>query len=232
MADMSTLSPNSQALVRAGRLAYQPTSADRERLLLQLRSELGAAALPANMSAAASAVTASSATWPLISAVVVSVSILGGALFYTWPRSAGEDRVQEPTIAHVAATPQVIEPAAVPPDEQPTAPVAAAAAERPALPTSSAFHSKDRLAAEVAMLSAATRDLRAGRPAQALKTLDDYRRRFPKGMLTDEHRAASAQALCALGRFDDANTKLGKLPPQSPLVVRAKEFCATRLMAR
>ena len=48
IADMSTLSPKGQALVRAAQRAYQPTDADRERLLGALRAQLGDAALPAD----------------------------------------------------------------------------------------------------------------------------------------------------------------------------------------
>jgi len=39
---MSTLSPRGRALVRAGRRAFQPTEADRVRLLGALTSRLGA----------------------------------------------------------------------------------------------------------------------------------------------------------------------------------------------
>jgi hypothetical protein len=223
---MSTLSPKGQALVLAGQRAYQPTAADRERVLGQLHAQLGDAALPANMSTAASAATAASSTWPLVSVVVVGVGLLGGALFYAWPRGAGQDKMQETKTVPVAATPQVIEPAAVPSSEQPASSVGTPpAVEPPALPATTAYRPKDRLAAEVAILSRATRDLRAARPAEALKALDEYRRKFPKGLLRDEHRAASAQALCALGRFDEANAKLAELPPQSPLAVRARQFC-------
>jgi len=97
---------------------------------------------------------------------------------------------------------------------------------------SSAHRPQDRLAAEVAILSRATRDLRSGRPAEALKALDEYRRKFPKGLLSEEQRAARAQVLCALGRFDEANEKLAGLAPQSPLAVQAKQFCDARLAAR
>ena len=102
----------------------------------------------------------------------------------------------------------------------------------PVPPSGSAHHPQDRLAAEVALLSRATRDLRAGRPAEALKALDEYRRKFPKGLLGEEQRAGRAQALCALGRFDEANEKLAALAPQSPLAVQAKQFCDARLAAR
>jgi hypothetical protein len=226
IADMSTLSPKGQALVRAGQRAYQPTDVDRERLLDQLRSRLGDAALPADMSTVASSAAAASKMWPLISVVVASVGILGGALFYAWPRGKGQDHLQQTQTAPLAATPQLIEPAAAPADEQPTVAVAPPAVDPSALPaSSSAPRPKDRLAAEVAILSRATRDLRAGRPADALKALDEYRRRFPKGVLGEEQRAARAQVLCALGRFDEARAKLAELAPQSPLAVRAKQFC-------
>ncbi|MBN2574241.1 MAG: hypothetical protein JXP73_06730 [Deltaproteobacteria bacterium] len=230
---MSTLSPKGQALIRAAQRAYQPTAADRERLLGQLRAQLGDAALPPDMATAASAATASSSAWPLISVVVVGVGILGGALFYAWPRGAGQDKMQETKAAPVAARTQAIEPIAAPPVEPPTGtPTAMPTPDPPALPATTAYRPKDRLAAEVAILSRATRDLRAGRPAEALKALDEYRRRFPKGLLGEEHRAARAQALCALGRFDEANAKLAELPPQSPLAVRARQFCKARWAAR
>jgi hypothetical protein len=102
----------------------------------------------------------------------------------------------------------------------------------PASPAASGHHAQDRLAAEVALLSRATRELRAGRPAEALKALDEYRRKFPKGLLSEEQRAARAQTLCALGRFEEANEKLAGLAPQSPLAVQAKQFCDARLAAR
>jgi len=224
---MSTLGPKGQALVRAGRRAYLPTDVDRERLLNQLRSQLGAAALPAEMSTAASVASAGSSAWPLISVFVVGVGILGGALFYAWPRGAGQDKTQETRISPVASMPQVIEPAAATSDEQPTVSVAApTAVDLPPQPASAASRPKDRLAAEVAILSRATRDLRAGRPVEAIKALDEYRRKFPKGLLGEEHHAARAQALCALRRFDEATAKLAELPQQSPLAVRARQFCS------
>ena len=223
---MSTLSPKGQALVHAGRRAYQPTDADRARLVSQLRAQLGDAALPADMGTATSVATAGSSAWPLVSMVLVGVGILGGALFYAWPRSAGETKMQETRPLPVAVTTPASEPKVEPPLEQPAAhPVPPPALGPSAPPASSVARPKDRLAAEVAILSRATRDLRAGRPAESLKALDEYRRRFPKGLLVEEQRAARAQALCALGRFDEAQAKLTELTPQTPLAVRARQFC-------
>jgi hypothetical protein len=226
IADMSTLSPKGQALVRAVRRAYQPTDADRERLLGQLRSQLGDGVLPTDMGTATSAAAAGSSAWPLISVVVVCVGILGGAVLHVWPRAGGQHQVQQTPAVSLTATPQVTEPVAPPSDEQPTVSVAASATVDP--PVVSAARPKDGLAAEVAILSRATRDLRAGRPADALKSLDEYRRRFPRGLLSVEQQAARAQVLCAMGRFDEAKAKLGELPQRSPLALRAKQFCDAR----
>jgi hypothetical protein len=234
---MSTLSPKGRALVHAGRRASQPTDADRVRLLNGLRSQLGAAALPASMNTVATVASVAAAgktIWPLISAVVVGVGILGGALFVAHQRGAGRDTLRKMNAAPVAAATPVVEPVAAPSAEQPTLFVARPTAVVPpaVLPATSDHRPQDRLAAEVSILSRATRDLRAGRPAEALKALDEYRRKFPKGLLSEEQHAAGAQALCALGRFDEANAKLAGLAPQSPLAVQAKQFCDARLAAR
>jgi hypothetical protein len=223
---MSTLSPKGEALVRAGRRAYLPTDADRGRLLAELRAQLGDAALPADLSTISSGAAAGS-TWPLIAAIVAGVGLLGGAVFYAWPRHAGPERPPQTQVVPVAETPRPIEHAPAPADEPPAAWVATPPAVRASAPQStSGANTTDRLSAEVKILSQATRELRAGRPAGAMKFLDEYRRRFPKGLLRDEYRAASAQALCGLGKFAEANATLADLPSDAPLVVRAREFCA------
>jgi hypothetical protein len=226
---MSILSPKGRDLVSAGRRAFQPTDADRERLLGALRSHLGDSALPPNVGSVATVATAGRSLWPLISAVVIGIGIVGGTLFFALRSGTEQELPPEATVA----TMPVSEPALPPPVEQPTSPAVEQPAAEPPAPTAASGHRpQDRLAAEVALLSRATRDLRAGRPAEALKALDEYRRKFPKGLLGEEQRAARAQTLCALGRFDEATEKLAGLAPQSPLAVQAKQFCDARLAAR
>jgi len=176
----------------------------------------------------ATAAAAGRSLWPLISAVVVGIGIVGGALFFALHAGTEQGHLLETSVA----TTQLGEPVTAPSAEQPTGLVAQPATEPPSPAAASAHRSQDRLAAEVAILSRATRDLRAGRPAEALKALDEYRRKFPKGLLGEEQRAARAQTLCALGRFDEANEKLAGLTPQSPLAVQARQFCAARFAAR
>jgi hypothetical protein len=65
-----------------------------------------------------------------------------------------------------------------------------------------------------------------------LKTLDEYQRRFPKGQLTEERRAARAQALCALGRRSEAEGELARLAPQSLAAARAKQVCEGRAASK
>jgi hypothetical protein len=165
--------------------------------------------------------------------VVVGIGLVGVALFFVRQRGMGQDNSQEPSVAPVATTTQVLEPVAPPSAEQPTIlHVTPPVVIPPVLPATSNHRPQGRLAAEVAILSRATRDLRTNRPAESLKALDEYCSKFPKGLLGEEQRAARAQALCALGRFDEANEKLAELAPQSPLVVQAKQFCDARLAAR
>ena len=199
---------------------FRPTDVDRVRLLGALRSRLGDAALPADMGTAAT--SASRAIWPLISTVVVGVGIVGGALFFA-ARHGRDSNPPRAEVAPVAATMEAIEPIAVPSAEKPVIATATPpATDPPTPPAASAHRRQDRLAAEVELLSRATRDLHAGHPTEALAALDEYRQKFPKGLLYQEQRAARAQALCALGRFDEANAKLADLASQSPLAVRAK----------
>jgi hypothetical protein len=68
--------------------------------------------------------------------------------------------------------------------------------------------------------------LNAGRAAEALKLLDEHQRKFPGGLLTEERRAARAQALCSLGRTSEAKSELARLAPRSPAAARAEEVCS------
>jgi hypothetical protein len=229
---MSTLSPKGQNLVRAGRRAFLPTDAERERLLSALRTQLGDTALPPDMSSVATPAAAGQSIWQLVSVVVVGMSIVGGTVFFALrPETKREYAQEQERVAPVAATMQVIDTYVPPSAEQPASAAATPSTDPPVPPATSAHHAQDRLAAEVAILSRATRDLRANRPAESLKALDEYRRKFPKGLLSEEQRAARTQALCSLGRFEEAKARLAELAPKSPLAVQAKQFCDTRLAA-
>jgi hypothetical protein len=84
---------------------------------------------------------------------------------------------------------------------------------------------RDSLAQEVLLLSRATSALRAGHAGEALKALGEYQRKFPSGALTEERRAAKAQALCISKRVSEGRTELAHLAPGSPAAARARQVC-------
>jgi hypothetical protein len=59
-----------------------------------------------------------------------------------------------------------------------------------------------------------------------LRALEVHQRRFPAGALTEERRAAKAQALCLLGRVDEGKAELRKLDARSPAAARGQQVCA------
>jgi hypothetical protein len=129
----------------------------------------------------------------------------------------------------MSAAPQVVASLSAPLPAAPPVPIRAPASAIAAAPSAPSKRA-DRLAAEVSILSQAAKDLRAGRAADALSALNEHQKKFPGGLLTQERRAARAEALCSLGRFSEAQTELSILgrSAESPLLVRARERCKAR----
>jgi len=227
MTIMSELSPRARELVHSGRGLNRPTALDRERVQIALQAKLGAAVLPAEVS---SPVPVARPRWPFISSAIVGAALVGGALFFVSRHEPGATSAARAPVASAAAPSSALPVVAAADSASPAAspPPAIVSSEPPA---PSARPAQDRLAQEVALLARATSDLHAGRAADALKVLDEYQRKFPKGLLTEERRAARAQALCSLGRKSEAQAELARLAPQSPAAARAKQVCAARSAA-
>jgi len=211
---MAVLSPKARALLSAGRVALQPSDADRDRVQSALSSRLGSA-LPAPRPRLAA--------WQWASGVIASVGLVGGALFLSSQHGGSAVKA-----ANSADAPRATVSAA--PAIEPPAPLASAAASAPAaLPAKPALpparSAPDSLAQEVALLSRATSELHRGNPAAALQVLNEHLRRFPNGLLGEERRAAKAQALCALGRKSEGRAELAHLAPQSPAAAHARQVC-------
>jgi len=86
----------------------------------------------------------------------------------------------------------------------------------------------DPLNPELTVLRLAQEDLRAGRPAQALRRLTEYDHRFGKGVLAEERRALAAIAFCQVNPGPEANTRAARFlqtAPESPLVERVRSAC-------
>jgi len=242
---MSDLTEGGKALVRAGRNADRPSEADRERVLAALRARLGDAAVLGAGAAEAPLATggprAASSKLLKWGWVGPAVLVAAGALWFV-PRSghtgektapvpsAKEPSVAAPSAPTLGSAPEL---AAASPSTAVAAvasapAVASDAASRPVDAQKPTSRPRDGLTEEVALLSRAETELHAGRPAKALVALAEHQRKFPRGALAEERTAARIQALCALGRTDEANAQLRQLlhiSPNSALEERARQAC-------
>ena len=219
---MARLTPPAEELVRAGRAAFQPSDADRERVFQALLPHTGGAE-GAGTEGLAPAEAAAKASLAKISAVVVALGVAGGGLYLATRPESSPTKVPVSMPAKPAAH---IEPASNDdaPVSVPTTPEPPSVEKR----APAAVRSADSLAQEVAILSRAGAELHAGRPAAALTALDEHQRKFPSGVLGQERSAARVQALCALGRTKEARSafeRLARTSPSSPHVVRARKAC-------
>jgi hypothetical protein len=208
-------------LVSAGRSALRPTFIDRERIADALRVRLDAAS--SGLRPAASLAMSHGLAWPTVSSLLMALA-LGGFVV------AGAFQTREtPAPAVWLAAP--VEPPSPPPNVQPVAlPAPLPVVERPPASVAAREQARrpasDGLAEEVEILSRAQTELHAGSVAGALQTLEEHARRFPRGTLAPERRAARIQALCGLGRAAEAQVELARLAPGSLHEGRAREACA------
>jgi hypothetical protein len=236
---MNDLSPRARELIQVGRDEVDPTSADKDRIREVLRNRLPPLPPPdAAGGPEAIKVTAQGATsWPLVSALTVGAGVVLGALYWGLSTENGAAHLSPAVTANLAVSATTDEPSAelapsgasTPFVESPTAP---ATSDPPrSAPTTSPESSvrekppSTRLGEEVELLSRATTALHAGRGEEALQALAEHQRKFPRGSLSLERRAARAQALCLLGRKTEAERDLRQLPASSPQAARAREFC-------
>lgn len=220
---MSHLNPKAEELVRAGRAAFRPTDADRERVFQALQPRLGGN--PESHDIEPFSTTPAKASLTIKATAVLAGMSLAGAGLYVMLQSnvppAGPAAVAPVTTEVVPQ--EVVEP--TPKTAPSVAPHGPSFEEKRA---TAAPRSADSLAKEIAMLSQASADLHAGRPSVALTVLDEHQRKFPHGELVQERTSARIQALCALGRMAEAQVELARLArtaPNSPHLARARKAC-------
>ena len=241
---MSDLSLDGKALVQAGRRADRPSDADRERVLAALQARLGdAAVLATGLAAAPPAVPPASAgatasRSKLVKWGVVGPTVLVAGALWLVPRAFQHSQKAAPapsasvsvSVMNVVSAQPTAEVVSVAPEASPSpsAVIADPGSSRPVDVQKVVPRPRDGLAEEVALLSRAETELRAGRPAKALLALAEHQRKFPRGTLAEERTAARIQALCALGRSDEANAQLRQLlhiSPKSAHEERARQAC-------
>jgi hypothetical protein len=218
---MTDLNPKARALVQASRRALRPNAGDRARIDAALRDRLGPDACPAQGDAKLSRAV----RWKAAAGLALGVCVLG-TLALLMLRPAGSPapatRSAPPPQPPMAASKD-----SAPTSQLPVSNLQAVTASPPRVATHPKSHARpdDRLARELALLSRATSALHAGDAAGALKTLDEHQRTFPNGLLSEERRAAKAQALCSLGRISEGRAELARLRPHSPSAARVEHSC-------
>jgi len=222
---MSELSPEARELVDDGLSVLRPSSRDRARVTSALTARLGAGAmlLPNAASAAPKLLAALPKLSTLVASVGAGLMVVGATYFMVQAAAVTEAPVKPPVVAPTAQL------AAPPPSSGEVAdvPPSTLAVEPTVTPPRKAA-ATDALVEEIAILSKATSALRAGKPAEGLRLLEEHQRKFPKGRLAEERRAARIQALCALGKLAAAEAELARLAqssPRSPHLARAQRAC-------
>jgi hypothetical protein len=118
-----------------------------------------------------------------------------------------------------------------PPSPPSVEPAIAPAPEKPKRPRSSNKTPRTpdaTLHAEMALLRPAQQALRAGNHRRALQLFDDHARSFPKSALAEERALGRIEALCGLGRGDEARaaaTSFVRRFPGSPYRAKAERAC-------
>jgi hypothetical protein len=224
---LSQSGPEGRSLVEAGRKAFQPTPADRERVLHALRARIPA---EAGALGGPTATAAKGGAWLAGSAAAVGLAVVAAVLL---PPPAGQGQLP-PAGSSAFRSVSAVETARVASSAgqalPETASATAATAGRTATRSSSARPSSDRLAEEVAILSRAESERHARRFASALSVLEEHRRKFPRGSLAQERMAARIRVLCGLGRVREAEAELATLKRVSPssLHLAARTACPAK----
>jgi hypothetical protein len=220
----SEWTPEAAELLRAARSEWRPRSEDCERVLGALLPRVEGT-LPAASTAGLSAGSATVTGFARVVMLVVGIGAAGVGIHAT----TGSAPV-EPAARLVAVS-------QAPPPEAPsmmvaeTSHAAAAIALEPApQPKRSPepLRATDPLAQEVSILSRAGAALRSRQATTALSLLDEHQRKFPRAVLAEERSSTRIQALCQLGRHEDARrqlTELAKMSPNSPHVARVRKAC-------
>lgn len=214
------LSPEARAVIAAGLRAERPTAADRARVR---------AALDARLAAESSRVLPRSASLALGVAVFALVAF--GVWWATRPVPAPPPRPQTApsVVAPVVAAPPVPSVPAAPstPPAGPSLPAATPAPSRPR-PQAPARDDADTLAEEMRLLGIARRAWADRHDVDAQRALSEHRRRFPRGVLTEEREATELLVRCGRGDADTAARVAAFVRrfPASPQRPRVERACA------
>ncbi len=129
------------------------------------------------------------------------------------PAASALARPPEPPTSSAPPAPAV--PSSALPSVSP-APSSAPVAARPEPEVTPGPGRDAELGAERALLDMARSALARGQAAGSLTTLDQHRREFPRGRLSEEREGLAVQALVASGRMDEARTRVERFRRSYP----------------
>jgi hypothetical protein len=214
MNDLPPLSPEELALVRAEQDNVRAPPAAKERVLARIVPILPPSPphdAPA-ASTAAHAVARASAIKLVVALAVGGAAGAGTHAALTTPETRVV-YVDRPAPAPAPVAPPPVAPSAMPaPAPTPEAPPPSSRAAAPV----ASLDRASRLAAERALLDTAHSAIVAGRPADALTSLDAHAARFPHGDLEEEREALAIKALAKMGRAGAARTRAAEFHQRFP----------------
>lgn len=122
-----------------------------------------------------------------------------------------------------------LRPSATPAPADPPRPSATPGSPPSEKPSAEAAEAADSLQEETRLIAAAHAALSRGDAASALTILDEHARRFPRGALAPERKAARAMALCKAGRASEGQNEANALygeGDKSPVAEKIRRACA------
>jgi hypothetical protein len=212
-------------LLRAGQ-AYRPPPSIRAGALAALG--VGGSSLVLAKSATAAVSVWSLKGW-IVAGLIVGGSTAGLGLAVSQQETATtvEPTRMPVTPAEVRSEPPAVVPRPAAAPEAAAPPEPAAEPATPAAPLPKARPAKPTLTEELAAVDAASSALRAGDGAGAMRMLDEYARRFPRGRLRLEASVLRIEALAKTGQRAEAARRAKaflKRYPNSVLAPRLKRY--------
>ena len=205
--------------------AYEPTSADADRVLAKITAALAA---PTAIAPPPPARTFGSGKY----AVIAGLAALAIVAVYATRTPAETPAPSAPSVTTVTerpAAPPAVETPAMPSVAVDSLPTAAPTMTAPALKPAPVPATDDTLAREARLLAEARRAVGSGDAARGLALLDEHARTFPNGFLASDRAAERIVVLCSLGRREEA-VREGRAflanRPASPLTRRVSNSCA------
>lgn len=240
---MNDLKPEARSLLQAARGAESLGHQDRARIKRRVLMQVAVVGGSATVGGGAVAMSLTK-----ITLLVTTVAALGGGAVsvWAWQRSrptpvaatsrptvkAAESELVPPETAPTVTMPRAEEAPAVRPEpvRHEAAKNTARRSPPAAAPTAEVADLRpvEPLDRELRVLRQAQDDLRAGLPAQALRRLQDFDRRFGAGSLGQERQAVAAIAQCQASPGPAAQARAQaflRSTPESPLVARVRSAC-------